>query len=117
MNPYTSHGHLIEGLPTDGYDDPKTKARCGGPIICDKCAKESTQALLALDNNEYSPPDYSDTKLQVQVAVKHALGNHFYPYQITVYVNDSSEIDQKVRWVADGVSDDYTYHIISIDED
>lgn len=39
---YTTHGHQIMGTPVEGDRPPV--ARCGGPSLCQDCAREATQA-------------------------------------------------------------------------
>lgn len=43
---YTTHGHHIQG--TDVENPPPSKARCGGPVLCNLCASQSMAAITNL---------------------------------------------------------------------
>lgn len=38
---WTQHGHPIPGMVQDPDARPRTVARCGGPRLCQKCAREA----------------------------------------------------------------------------
>jgi hypothetical protein len=58
---YTRHGHQIKGTPVDP-DTPKRVYRCGGPRLCDQCAKDA----------QNTTPDMSKLVVDEQVVEKPA---------------------------------------------
>lgn len=40
-SPYTRHGHLVPGYSTEGWPEPDAVARCGGVVICGRCATDA----------------------------------------------------------------------------
>lgn len=44
---WTTHGHVIEGIPQDASMKPGKVARCGGPKLCGKCARDQANAQSA----------------------------------------------------------------------
>ncbi|KKI20550.1 MULTISPECIES: hypothetical protein [unclassified Leucobacter] len=52
--PWTSHGHAIPGV-TKGTAAPKSRARCGGPSICETCSTEAAQAQRVREERKDAP--------------------------------------------------------------
>lgn len=48
---YTSHGHEIPGAAVYPPERPPV-ARCGGPVLCAVCARESAAWQAELDESE-----------------------------------------------------------------
>jgi hypothetical protein len=44
---WTTHGHSIDGVPQDASMKPSKVARCGGPKLCNKCARDQANAQSA----------------------------------------------------------------------
>lgn len=68
---YTSHGHHINGTPTD--NPPEHRMRCGGVNLCPSCSKEALRSTITASayETEILPKDnVSDYQLKAKQMVQ-----------------------------------------------
>lgn len=53
---WTRHGHMIAGVLQVESKRPKFRARCGGPGLCNECAREAAAQLKLADSASASVP-------------------------------------------------------------